>query len=131
MVSDAEKCWGSFKQFTTNQNKIYPDSNVHGANMGPILGRQDPGGPHVGPMNFAIWVAIDNQRKSVKSSGLFQYQDSKGLLIINTSQFHDHLIFIMGITLLAEESLHLLEESLYICYFKSALAQGNIYTQFS
>ena len=24
--------------------------------MGPIRGRQDPGGPHVGPMNFAIWL---------------------------------------------------------------------------
>ena len=34
----------------------YPDSKVHGAKMGPIWGRQDPGGPHVGPMNFAIWV---------------------------------------------------------------------------
>ena len=34
----------------------FPDSKVHGANMGPIWGRQDPGGPHVGPMNFAIWV---------------------------------------------------------------------------
>ena len=32
-----------------------PNSKVHGANMGPIWGRQDPGGPHVGPMNFAIW----------------------------------------------------------------------------
>ena len=32
----------------------YPDSKVHGANMGPIWGRQDPSGPHVGPMNFAI-----------------------------------------------------------------------------
>ena len=32
-----------------------PDSKVHGANMGPIWGRQDQGGPHVGPMNFAIW----------------------------------------------------------------------------
>ena len=32
-----------------------PDSKVHGANIGPIWGRQDPGGPHVGPMNFAIW----------------------------------------------------------------------------
>ena len=31
------------------------DSKVHGINMGPIWGRQDPGGPHVGPMNFAIW----------------------------------------------------------------------------
>ena len=34
-----------------------PDSKVHGANMGPIWGRQDPGGPQVGPMNFAIgWI---------------------------------------------------------------------------
>ena len=32
-----------------------PDRKVHGANMGPIWGRQDPGGSHVGPMNLAIW----------------------------------------------------------------------------
>ena len=32
-----------------------PDSKVHGANVGPIWGRQDPGGPHVGPTNLAIW----------------------------------------------------------------------------
>ena len=32
-----------------------PDSKVHVANMGPIWGRQDPGGLHVGPINFAIW----------------------------------------------------------------------------
>ena len=31
-----------------------PDSKVHEAIMGPIWGRQDPGGPHVGPMKFAI-----------------------------------------------------------------------------
>ena len=37
--------WGDF----------IPDRKVHGANMGPIWGRQDPGGPHVCPMNFAIW----------------------------------------------------------------------------
>ena len=34
------------------------DSKIHGANMGPIWGRQDPGGPHVGPMNLAIWVIL-------------------------------------------------------------------------
>ena len=33
----------------------YPESKVHGANMGPNWGRQDPGGPHVGPVNIAIW----------------------------------------------------------------------------
>ena len=32
-----------------------PDSKVHEAKMGPTWGRQDPGWPHVGPMNFAIW----------------------------------------------------------------------------
>ena len=37
---------------------ISPDSKFHGANMGPIWGRQDPGGPHVGPMNFVIWEGM-------------------------------------------------------------------------
>ena len=32
-----------------------PDSNVHGANMGPTWGQQDPGGPYVGHMDLAIW----------------------------------------------------------------------------
>ena len=31
------------------------DNEVHGANMGSTWGRQDPGWPHVGPMNFVIW----------------------------------------------------------------------------
>ena len=34
----------------------YPDSKVHGANVGPIWGGQDPGGPHVGPTYFDIRV---------------------------------------------------------------------------
>ena len=38
--------------------KIYPDSKVHGAYMGPTWGRQDPGGHHVYPTNLAIWVII-------------------------------------------------------------------------
>ena len=40
-----------------------PDSRVHGANMGPIWGRQDPGGPHVGPINIAIWDAFYSSRQ--------------------------------------------------------------------
>ena len=31
-------------------------AKFHGANMGPIWGRQEPDGPHAGPMNFAIWL---------------------------------------------------------------------------
>ena len=33
--------------------------------MGPIWGRQDPGGPHVGPMNFVIWVKMALTSKNI------------------------------------------------------------------
>ena len=39
-----------------NPSVTCPDNKVLGANMWPIWARQDPGGPHVGPMSFAIWV---------------------------------------------------------------------------
>ena len=37
--------------------KTYPDSKVHGANMGPTWVLSAPDGPHVGPMNLAISVS--------------------------------------------------------------------------
>ena len=40
-----------------------PDSKVHGANMGPTWGQQDPGGPHVGHMNLAIWGLLPDSDK--------------------------------------------------------------------
>ena len=40
----------------SNRLDTLPDSKVYGANMGPTWGRQDPGGPHVEPINFAIWA---------------------------------------------------------------------------
>ena len=40
---------------------VHPDSKVHGTNTGPIWGRQDPGEPHVGPMNLAIWACIHHR----------------------------------------------------------------------
>ena len=40
---------------TQAKREAIPDSKAHGANMVPIWGRHDPGKPHVGPMNFAIW----------------------------------------------------------------------------
>ena len=39
----------------TTLQEATPDTKVHGFNMGPIWGRQDPGGPQDGPMDFAIW----------------------------------------------------------------------------
>ena len=39
------------------QSDGFPDSKIHGANMGPTWVLSAPGGPHVGPMNLAIWVS--------------------------------------------------------------------------
>ena len=41
-------------------HRLIPDSKVHGANRGPIWDRQVPGGPHVGPMNFAVLDVCNN-----------------------------------------------------------------------
>ena len=49
------------KNSRTKNALIVPDIKAYEANMGPIWGRQDPGGPHVGPMNFAIWVILFDQ----------------------------------------------------------------------
>ena len=38
-----------------------------GANMGSIWGPKDPGGPHIGPMNFAIWELLRHASEPVKS----------------------------------------------------------------
>ena len=35
-----------------------PDGKVHDAYVGPIWGRQDPDGPHVGDVNLAIWGTV-------------------------------------------------------------------------
>ena len=44
------------KNKTTAKIYSHPGSKVHGANMGPTWGRQDPGGAHVGPIKVAIWA---------------------------------------------------------------------------
>ena len=46
----------------------HPYNKVHGANMGPIWGRQDPGGSHVGPMNFAIWAVYQNLNVAIQNA---------------------------------------------------------------
>ena len=43
---------------STGQHQPYPENKVYGASMGPTWGLQDPGGPHGGPMNLAIWVVL-------------------------------------------------------------------------
>ena len=38
----------------------YPDSKVHGANMGPTWVLSAPDGPHIGPMNLVVRVYIQS-----------------------------------------------------------------------
>ena len=45
---------------------FYPDSKVHGANLGPTWVLSAPGGPHVCLMNLAIWVRNMLQLVSLK-----------------------------------------------------------------
>ena len=49
----------AFTTLVTLYSNTFPNSKVHGANMGPTWGRQDPGGPHAGPMKLAIWVSTE------------------------------------------------------------------------
>ena len=49
---------------------------VHGANMGSTCDRQDPGGPHVGHMNLAIWVESPHkERVAVFALGMSEQVD--------------------------------------------------------
>ena len=47
-----------FEETASAVGKHFPDSNVHGANMGPIWGRQDPGGPMLAPWNLLSGLMI-------------------------------------------------------------------------
>ena len=70
--------------FITPLQQGIPDCKVHGAYMGPIWDRQDPDGPHVGPMNFAIWDAISSRSQAcalaLHTSAIFY--DKKAIAIV-------------------------------------------------
>ena len=57
--------------FGPDEHRKHPDSKVHRANMGPIWGQPDPAGPHVGPMNFAIWAATKLPRSKMMPAMLY------------------------------------------------------------
>ena len=45
-------------RYPLRKSRGYPDSKVHGANMGPTWVLSAPDGPHVGPMNIAIRLGL-------------------------------------------------------------------------
>ena len=56
-MSMKNQYWSNWAN-TMVADALGPDSKVPRVNMGPIWGRQDPVGPHVGPVNFAIWGTL-------------------------------------------------------------------------
>ena len=50
-----------------------PDNKIHGANMGPTWGQQDPGGPHVGHVNRVIWEVKQHQYHAYIVCPCFQF----------------------------------------------------------
>ena len=88
-----------------------PDSKVHGANMGPIWRRQDPDGPHVGPMNFAIWEFLIHRNVYIDIiiHPCFQINDGlPSFCLLNKSVIPEHMsrtkfIGIFFMTLLSEK----------------------------
>ena len=72
-----------------------PNSKVHGANMGPIWGRQDPGGPHVGPMNFVLWdpssISVNTMQAMTSLGSVFMFPC--GILV---NRFGCRIVSIIG-----------------------------------
>ena len=50
--------------------------------MGPTWGRQDPDGPHVGPMNFAIW---DVTHTRMRKCGMLRTTEKMQCILINVN----------------------------------------------
>ena len=57
------------------------DSKVHGVKMGSTWRQQDPGRPHVGPMNLAMWDAVELEF-CLYPSEIFLLSDRKVLPVV-------------------------------------------------
>ena len=77
----------------------YPDSKVHGANLGPIWGRQDPGGPHVGPMNLELWISYHSHYEILQ--------------ITEILRMHEKTVYLKTHELLISKTF----EAMWTCYF--------------
>ena len=64
-----------------------PDNKAHGANMGPTWVLSSLGGPHVGPMNLAIWhdLCVTNTRQGECNRGEKCFHDCDHFCGCNSS----------------------------------------------
>ena len=82
-----------FKALESYWLKRYPDSKVHGANMGPTWVLSAPDEPHVGPMNFVIWVHITENWE-------LSCFDANFVITGSTGNFHNKWLKIGSVTTL-------------------------------
>ena len=80
---------------------------VHGSNMGPIWGRQEPGWPHVGPMNFAIWE--DSKCRDISPEPRLNTKTVflVWISILKIRLSHGRLIFVIGIPILVRRHINI------------------------
>ena len=71
------------------QRGCLPDNEVHGAKMGSTWGRQDPGGPHRGHMNLAIWAGVLSGSFANVSHQSSVLTPATPVSILNTQQMTD------------------------------------------
>ena len=65
-MANFNSCEGNVNLDVRSLTGKYPDSKVHGANMGPTWVLSGPDGPHISPLNFAIRVDSLEVQKIVK-----------------------------------------------------------------
>ena len=68
-----------------------PDSKSHGTNMGPVWVLSAPDGPHVGPMNFVIWVHIRTNFISISISSYLSIVPLRACMIFG---FYNQNVYI-------------------------------------
>ena len=84
-------------------SKGYPDSKVHGAHMGPTWVWQDPGGPHVGHVNFAIWV--HTSIKTYNQLDLVNFTQLVGTKVLANGSLVKIQYTVLGKTILIDNSV--------------------------
>ena len=68
----------------------YPDSKVHGANMGPTWVLLAPGGPHAGLINLSIWVAANRKSQGISNYSIDPVLLEYSSLITVAANYHLH-----------------------------------------
>ena len=88
------------------RQRPYPDSKVHGDNMGPTWALSAPGGPHVAPMNLAIRVYSLNDKWSCTP------QD----ICITMSRENTYIIGAANVCTILKRENHLFLMFSFMCY---------------